>query len=116
MGNRVELTCEKQYRFSEKKLGSAHRFTSFLREWSLLILGTRAEDNFAQLEKISYPILNIEIVFIPHHLSAKCFRTPFRSLCAKNRSMERYQVVPSDFHTVQVIYHFQVSVNFASNL
>ena len=34
-----------------------------LREWSFLILGTRAEDNFAQLEKISHPILNIEKVF-----------------------------------------------------
>ena len=43
-----------------------------LRERSLLILGTRAEDNFAQSEKVSYPILNIEIVFVPHHLSAKC--------------------------------------------
>ena len=30
-----------------------------------LIQGTRAEDNFAQLEKISYPILNIEIVSYP---------------------------------------------------
>ena len=30
-----------------------------IRERSFLILGTRAEDNFTQLEKISYPILNI---------------------------------------------------------
>ena len=45
------------------------------RERSLLTLGTRAEDNFAQLEKISYPILNIETVFVPHHPSAKQFST-----------------------------------------
>ena len=31
-----------------------------IREPSLLILGTRTEDNFTQLEKISYPILNKE--------------------------------------------------------
>ena len=55
-----------------------------LRERSLLILGARAQDNFAQLGKISYPILNMEIVLVPHHLSAKWFCTPCRSLCAKN--------------------------------
>ena len=34
-------------------------------ERSFLIMGTRAEDNFAQLDKISYPISNIEIVSYP---------------------------------------------------
>ena len=37
---------------------------------SSVILGTAAEDNFAELEKISYPILNIEKVFVPHDHSA----------------------------------------------
>ena len=49
-----------------------------LREQSFLFLGTRAEDDFAQLEKISSPILNIE-------------KVP-ESLCIKHRSLERYQV------------------------
>ena len=38
-----------------------HMIVQF-REWSFLILGTRVEDNFAQLEKISYPILKIETI------------------------------------------------------
>ena len=41
-----------------------------LRERSLLTLGTRVEDNFAQLEKFSYPTLNI---------SAKWFSTPIQN-------------------------------------
>ena len=60
-----------------------------IRERSFLIVGTRAEDNFAQLEKISHPILNTE----------KVFRTPSpNSLCIKHRFMDRYEVVPGDFH------------------
>ena len=87
---------------------------SALRKRSFLTLGTRVEDSFAQLEKISYPILNIETVFVPHHLSVKWFSTPIqKSLYIKHRSMEKYQVVSGDFHTVQVIHHFQVSVNFS---
>ena len=58
----------------------------YLRERSLLIVSTRAEDNFAQLEKISYPILKIEKVSMPHNLSAKWFSTPIKkSLCIKDR-------------------------------
>ena len=60
-----------------------------IRERSFLILGTRAEDNFVQLEKISYPILNIETVFVPHFLSTKWFDTPIQtSFCIKHRSMD----------------------------
>ena len=62
------------------------------RQQSLLILGTRAEDNFAQLEKISYPTFNIETIFVPHHLSAKWFSThpevfAHKSSMNVNRSM-----------------------------
>ena len=35
------------------------------RERSPLILSTRAEANFTQLEKVSYPILNIKKIFVP---------------------------------------------------
>ena len=55
-----------------------------IRERSPLILGTRAEDNFTQLEQISYPVLNIKTFSYPHHLSAKWFSNPSRSLSAKN--------------------------------
>ena len=91
------------------------KIVHILREWSFLILGTRAEDNFAQLEKISYPILNMETVFVPHHLSAKWFSIQ-KSLCIRHKSIERYQVVSGDFHTIQVIHHLRVSVNFYFNL
>ena len=60
----------------------AHVFRYARNERSYFTLGTRAEDNFAQLEKISCPILNIETVFVPNHLSAKWFSTPSRSLHA----------------------------------
>ena len=69
-----------------------HRNGSFLKPVSYLkdlysgrsffIVGTRAEDNFAPLEKIPYPILSMAKVFINHHLSAKWFSTRSRSLCA----------------------------------
>ena len=51
-------------------------------ERSLLILGTKVEDDLAKLEKMSYPILNIEKVFAPHQLSAKWVSNPTRSLRA----------------------------------
>ena len=86
-------------------------------EQSFLTLGTRAEDNFEQLEKISYPILNRETVSIPHHLSEKMVYYPIQKFSfLKHRSMERSQAVPGSFHTVQVNYHFQVPVTFSFNL
>ncbi len=48
----------------------------------ILILGTSAEDTLTELDNISflYPILNLEKSLIPHHLAAKWFCTPSRSL------------------------------------
>ena len=39
-----------------------------------------AEDNLAQLEKILYPILNIENVLVTHRVSAKWHSAPSRGL------------------------------------
>ena len=65
-----------------------------VRERSFLILGTREEDNFAQLDTISYSIENIEKVFVPHHLSAKWLGTPIqKSLSKEHTHMDGQKVV-----------------------
>ena len=76
-----------------------------LRERSILIMGTRAEDNFAQLEKISYPHLEYRTGFRTPTIFQQNGLVPHPEVSVhKTRSMERYQVVPGDFHTVQVIH------------
>ena len=81
------------------KSSPAMRLHYILRERSFLILGTRAEDNFSLLEKISYPILNTKKVFRVPSSFRKIVAYPIqKSLCIIHGYMDRYQVVHGDFH------------------
>ena len=80
-----------------------------------LFCGSRMEDNFAQLGRFLYPILNIKRISYPTIFQQNGL-VPHPDFIVFKILMDRYQVFPSNFHSGQVIHHFQMFVSFSLNL